>query len=463
MPLHHCNPRTLMLSCIAIVVLSHVVPVVAEAPGVAGVSSCTAAGCHGAARAEEITGSEYNIWVADDPHANAYNLLLEPVSQQMIRLLDGLPDQEPAHAHRDQRCLTCHSISPNIAGQHNLVADGVSCEACHGPAEPWLAVHYEPGFQSLSAPEREARYGFLNTKSLARRAAICTECHVGSPGRDVNHDLIAAGHPRLQFEMGAYFAELPKHWIDANDRAPFGPEFDARLWAVGQAATSQAALKLLAHRASSEAPWPEFAEWRCAACHHDLRDQTDRQQRLAREGGLSGRQIAWDDWNHHLASHYLRDLAEVLAAPRQPSADAERQFAELAGAMRSISAGRGEAGVQADVLSDQLGALANPCERCDWTPAATNELSARIVGHHTRDGVPRWTTAAQAYDALASLHQSRINRNGGNARLTRAIGRLYRGLSQRMSAPLTYRYEPAQAQAHLEAIGAELPAVEGPR
>jgi hypothetical protein len=34
----------------------------------------------------------------------------------------------------------------------------------------------------------------------------------GKPWRDVNHDLIAAGHPRLSFELSAFMATMPPHW-----------------------------------------------------------------------------------------------------------------------------------------------------------------------------------------------------------------------------------------------------------
>src|SRR5207302_8379860 len=140
-----------------------------------------------------------------------------------------------------------------------LRQDGVGCESCHGPAERWLGAHTRYGWDRLSPSEKETRFGMRPTKALDKRVGICVDCHVGSPGRDVNHDLIAAGHPRLSFEFGAYLANMPHHWKGSKQTQ--GPDYDATAWAIGQVASGQAALALLSDRASRQtAPWPEFAE-----------------------------------------------------------------------------------------------------------------------------------------------------------------------------------------------------------
>ena len=70
-----------------------------------------------------------------------------------------------------------------------------------------------------------ARIRFRATKELAERAKVCTRCHVGrrSPDglltQEVNHDLIAAGHPRLNFEFAAYQENLPVHWDEKERNA----------------------------------------------------------------------------------------------------------------------------------------------------------------------------------------------------------------------------------------------------
>ena len=93
---------------------------------------------------------------------------------------------------------------------------------------------------------------------------------------DVDHDLIAAGHPPLHFEFASFHAHMPRHWPDWKDRdatkSPRGrADFEGRAWYIGQIVNAHAALDLLADRAADKAkPWPEFAEYDCASCHQDL-------------------------------------------------------------------------------------------------------------------------------------------------------------------------------------------------
>ena len=136
---------------------------------------------------------------------------------------------------------------------------------------------------------------------LVRRAKVCAECHVGlpardgTPARDVNHDMIAAGHPRLNFEFSAFFENMPHHWRDAVDprqSRDVGPDattdFSARSWVIGQVVSAQASLALLSDRSrqalaekihGEPTRWPEFTEYSCFSCHHDLRDEPWRRNR----------------------------------------------------------------------------------------------------------------------------------------------------------------------------------------
>jgi hypothetical protein len=57
-------------------------------------------------------------------------------------------------------------------------------------------------------------------------------------------------------------------------------DFEARAWLLGQVVSAKAALDLLKYRADPEhgKPWPEFAEYGCFACHHNLQDQAGRRK-----------------------------------------------------------------------------------------------------------------------------------------------------------------------------------------
>jgi hypothetical protein len=83
----------------------------------------------------------------------------------------------------------------------------------------------------------------------------------------MNHDIIAAGHPALYFDMAIYHEVLPKHWRDPDQHQE---NFRAQLWLAGQIASADAELELLESRACKSLPvstWPELSNYRCNSCH----------------------------------------------------------------------------------------------------------------------------------------------------------------------------------------------------
>jgi Cytochrome c554 and c-prime len=266
-----------------------------------GVSSCTSSACHNqpAERGgEPLKGREYGVWLAKDPHARAYQHLFDKKSLSIQNQLhQSSPEKEPLAAVSNRLCLRCH-VAPeaeNVADSAPVwFSDGVGCESCHGSSGRWLSAHTGPGWRRTSAEEKMDR-GFHETKNLAVRAETCMACHVGGERAEVNHDLLAAGHPPLQFEFSSFLDRYRayQHWSEADDRRR-DPAYEADAWAVGQAASARAALKLLAARAGEVAnaraqkradpkPWPEFAEYACSSCHHGL-----EQRRPVAPGRKSG-------------------------------------------------------------------------------------------------------------------------------------------------------------------------------
>jgi hypothetical protein len=267
----------------------------ANVPHYTGVGSCAARACHGSptltSRGE--WNSAYTTWLSKDPHAQAFHVLSTHEAQHMAEALDL------GCATKAARCLACHSLS--MGGMHpgagsdvsELLEDGVGCEACHGPAGQYLDKHTELIWRRPGDPKFDLRFGMSDTFHIGPRAAVCAGCHVGQPDaeghlwRDVNHDLIAAGHPRLEFEFSAYMASLPPHWNVKRDPERFD---ELHSWIAGQLASADAALKLLECRSGSTAAlaaasertfvpgvWPEPSEYDCFSCHHDLRGNSWRQ------------------------------------------------------------------------------------------------------------------------------------------------------------------------------------------
>jgi hypothetical protein len=228
-------------------------------------------------------------FVARDPHTGAYDALLREATRLggpnarsiIVKLGTALPATE------DVRCLACHT-NPSIAGPtdeghvRSLRREGVSCEACHGNAGGWLYPHTSRDYT-----------GMTSLGEIGNRAATCLGCHVGAPAdptrgypvRDMNHDMIAAGHPRLNFDFAEYMRRLPKHWREKRAVAP------VHEWYIGRVAHAEAACRLLADRAEraergdERTPWPEFAEFDCAGCHHQI-PQPWRNERARVPGSL---------------------------------------------------------------------------------------------------------------------------------------------------------------------------------
>ncbi len=269
-----------------------------------GSGSCAAAACHNNYHQPD-TRREHILWIKRDPHSRAYEVLFDKVAVQMQKKLHR------AHgAHEDQQCLRCHAAPEYVeknppAGAKHFKTDGVGCESCHGPASEWINHHHLDAWQALKPAQKKA-FGMTDTQSLVGRAQVCARCHIGEPGMDVDHELIAAGHPRLNFEFAAFHAGMPQHWPASKDRADVkrgGPDLDARAWAIGQLVGAQAALELLAARADREKsnkPWPEFAEHDCMACHHDLRFPKLGKPSFRQEAGFGKRKPGVLPWGNYV-------------------------------------------------------------------------------------------------------------------------------------------------------------------
>ena len=266
-----------------------------------GVASCATVSCHGGPLAgnHDVQSFAATIWADDDPHARAYEVLHDERSQRMARLLGIGPP------HRAQQCLVCHSVqdmSPERLPQE-VLADGVGCASCHGDSTHWQQVHMLPEWKTLSRESRAA-LGYRDLSTPLARVQTCVRCHVGDATHEVNHDLIAAGHPRLFFEFAAYQRLEPRHW-NPHGKAETTPDFTARSWSVGQAATLAAVADLLATRAeraqaavgSGHAQrWPEFAEFDCYSCHRTLGPDTNAASREPALRRPRPGQPSWQPW-----------------------------------------------------------------------------------------------------------------------------------------------------------------------
>jgi hypothetical protein len=273
--------------------------------GFVGAGGCSANTCHGSVfpkAGDGIQQNEYYVWSTKDKHAKAYNVLLEPRSQNIARNL-GLDRPESANL-----CLDCHT-SNAPADQRSTtfqLSDGVGCESCHGPARAWLGEHTRRDWK----PEQSLQHGMIDTRDLQQRAKGCLSCHLGDDKKTVDHTLIAAGHPDLLFELDTFSVLMPPHWKKKTDLPA------VRQWAVGQAVMLRESMTQLALRAKGKA-WdssPEFADFECSACHHNLVTPSARQAR-----GYAGRPGS-PPWNEMYYTVF-RNVLTVVSEPDRQSLD----------------------------------------------------------------------------------------------------------------------------------------------
>jgi hypothetical protein len=237
-----------------------------------GVASCANSGCHGSTQplnATHILQNEYYTWLSTDRHAQAYNVLFNDRSARVARNM-----RLKGKAYQEAVCLDCHTtnVPAHLVSGKVDVEDGVQCEACHGPASGWRAEHTQAGWTH----EQSVARGMTDLRNLPVRASGCLSCHLGNDKKEVDHELIASGHPILAFELDNY-TEMNPHWRRGKDSA-IAETHGARAFAVGQAAAFSQSLDNLARHARGE-EWPEFSDMSCINCHHSLETSGWRQER----------------------------------------------------------------------------------------------------------------------------------------------------------------------------------------
>ena len=87
---------------------------------------------------------------------------------------------------------------------------------------------------------------------------------------------MAAGHPRISFELDLFSSLQQHHNEDADYAARKGRTDHVQLWAVGQALALKRSLDLYASASrGTEGAFPEFYFFDCHSCHRRIYDQAD--------------------------------------------------------------------------------------------------------------------------------------------------------------------------------------------
>jgi hypothetical protein len=226
----------------------------------------------------------------------------------------------------------------------------------------------------------------------ARRAENCLTCHLGSADKAVDHEMIAAGHPDLYFELASFTAAMPRHWREhaGDDRTKEDPFADVRMLVAGQAVR-------VARNAQGNS-WPEFADLDCIACHHSLTD-ADNSWRQAQ--GYAGRRPGNPPWN---LSRYAVFRQIVNELDREGGRRLETEVDKLFAIMSSVNPDRNQAAAQARATADVAGRLLPQLSGASFDQARTQRLLQAIAKDGDTISRQGERAAEQAAMALQSLY-----------------------------------------------------------
>lgn len=445
---------TLALAVLTLAVLAALTPfgsaLAATTVQFEGVATCAGSTCHGRMEGNGAVVRQDELMRWQEPstqggaHSRAFSVLSSARAQGIARTL-GLGDATSAPA-----CLGCHSTpTGGRRGPRFQVSDGVGCEACHGPASGWIASHYAVG---ATHADNVAR-GMTPLERPMARAAICLDCHFGSakPGQFVTHRMMAAGHPRISFELDLY-SSLQQHWDEDPDYVRRkGRTDDVRLWAVGQAMAVNRALTLFADpRHGSDGIFPEFYFFDCQSCHRRIYDQAGFKRTWESNPGrpIPAGMPPFNDENMIL----LAGAAKIAAPGMSARLDSDSRAFHAA-----LAKDRGAAVVAAGRLAETASALAKSLSSVNTSGDTAFAILNVIAGPALK---PRFTDyegsvqAVMATDTLlnALVRQGRVT-VGAAAGIRANINRAYAAVHDSNAyRPGDFRAALADAVHSIEAL-----------
>ena len=416
-----------------------------------GVASCGGSACHGrqVATPPDIRHDEIKIWQEPNSpagaHSRAWRVLTEPRAQAIATRL-GLGKAQDAPA-----CLGCHADRRGPHDPQSLfqLSDGVGCEACHGGSSQWLASHYAMG---VGHADNVAK-GMTPLEDPKARAAVCLDCHFGggAPGQFVSHQIMAAGHPRIAFELDL-FSTLQKHYdLGANYAGRKAVASGVKLWAVGQAMALDRSLTLFADaRHGQEGAFPEFYFLDCHSCHRAISDDPK-----ARPTAIAnpGRPIPVGMPPYNDENMIMLSAAATVTSPKQAAA-----FETASHAFHTALATDRQSAVRAaGSLAAASRALANTFAGHAFSRQETLAILQQVVGDAQSARYTDYTGSAQAVMAIDTLLNALVAEghvdSGKAATLRPDIDKAYRAVND----PNSYR--PAEFRASLARIAAAVGAL----
>ena len=363
-----------------------------------GVATCAGSTCHGRAEGNGAVVRQDEISTWQEPssqsgaHSRAFAVLAGKRGQQIADSLGlGRATQAPA-------CLGCHAtFAPRKQrGPRFRLSDGVGCESCHGAAENWLASHYaRPATHASNVAD-----GLIPLDQPQVRANNCLDCHYGSKntGQFVTHSMMAAGHPRVSFELDLFSALQQHHDEDEDYRSRKGTMNSVRFWAVGQAEAVKRSTGLFTDpKLGMEGAFPQFYFYDCHSCHRSISDADTR--KLTFEANPE-RPIPFGSPPFNDENIIMLSAVSKALVPGQADAflQASRDFHKAMG-----KANGAEARAAAGALSARAGALSNALSQRAYADADAFRVIAMISGKATKPRFTDYSGSVQAVMAIDTL------------------------------------------------------------
>ncbi len=223
-----------------------------------GPGSCSASACHGGIQARDTTKvlqNEYSTWIVQDRHSRAYTVLTQPLANRMAKILKIGPPTKPRNAWFATRS-PCRRVSA-ARNSTSLRESAVKAATARPQRGSGPTSKQTPNMPTWSG----SAWSTIRTSRSAPRS--CLTCHLGAPGLEVDHEMLAAGHPDLTFELDSFSSIEPPHWVEKapDSKLPINENlFGVRIWSIGQATQLQQSMARL--RASPVARYgPSTQRW----------------------------------------------------------------------------------------------------------------------------------------------------------------------------------------------------------
>jgi hypothetical protein len=158
---------------------------------------------------------------------------------------------------------------------------------------------------------------------------------------------------------------------------------------------------------TSSSFWPEFAEYDCYACHHQLQNQSWRQKReaLGRKPGS----LPWNDW-------YVNLLPYRTNPTKANGADLVDAIGKLKALMGgSVVPDRIAVREQAGKASNALEPWVKQFNDRTYTAKDVTSVLKELVNGGATQKAGSWDEAAQTYLAVVAMHVA--SRDGSNTQL----------------------------------------------